>query len=83
MRTYSRIGLRLDGWTIVGHCPKCGAPIWGRGGDTVVEPALKPPVARFSCLCIDQQELERDRVDREKQRLVFEPVIDMLLKDVG
>jgi hypothetical protein len=34
-------------WTTVGHCPKCGAPIYSEA----VWHGVTPPPARYSCGC--------------------------------
>ncbi len=33
---------------IVGHCPKCGAPIFGELNPRVVGPCMQP---RYTCTC--------------------------------
>jgi len=42
----------IDGWHVVGHCPRCGAPIWGKSAyDGTGENMYPCPKIERSCTC--------------------------------
>ena len=42
----------IDGWHVVGHCPRCGAPIWGKSDYEAKSEHLYPrPRIERSCAC--------------------------------
>lgn len=36
----------VAGWTLCGHCPRCGKPMWARPNEE-----HEPPLVRKSCEC--------------------------------
>jgi hypothetical protein len=43
---------------IVGHCPNCGAPIYG---NSIVKEQDTPPI-RYSCFCLTRKSIAEDHL---------------------
>lgn len=43
---------------IVGHCPNCGAPIYG---NSIVKEQDSPPI-RYSCFCLTRKTIAEDHL---------------------
>jgi hypothetical protein len=41
-------------WTVIGHCPKCGAPIYVPSSWN----SITPPPNTYSCSCNPQPQME-------------------------